>query len=511
VPLKETDTPAGVGSLGAASISFSSGNTSHTTTYQPKAAGKSVIGFGTLPAGYSVASNYATTTFTVTAPDTQVAVCGLLIDKSGTAGIGYNMQCTATPYLAAPAPTGGRAVTLTSSDPSKLLLSTSATAAGTGSITVNIAAGSTSGPTFYVQGLASTGSATITETASGYNPTTVTMNFTPSGFMVQGGTSTTTFSTPSQVTVSFAQLNPGTLTFYNWATLRAGVSAVVPLKETDTPAGVGSLGAASISFSGGNTSHTTTYQPKAAGKSVIGFGTLPAGYSVASNYASTTFTVTAPTITLQPVVVGNYMQTTTYGYLQVGAPTGGRTVTITAPSSILLSTSPSTKGSSTLTFNLAAGQSSIPSFYVQSQGAGTGTMNLSVTASGYANGTGTVTVYPSGFALQGSDFTTHLSDNPTTLTIVPAALDPTFHNVYQVQELIPNLPIAATATLQLTVQSGTGVGTFSLKSVTFKGNDIPNYLTSSFVPKSVGTALITVISSTGFTNASSQITATVIP
>jgi hypothetical protein len=243
---------------------------------------------------------------------------------------------------------------------------------------------------------------------------------------------------------------------------------------------------------------------------MIGFGTLPAGYAVASNYATTTFTVTAPTITLQPVVVGNNMQTTTYGYLEVGAPTA-RTVTITAPSSILLSTSPGTKGSSTLTFNLAAGQSSIPSFYVQSQGGGAKTVNLSVTASGYANGTGTVTVYPSGFALQGSDFTTHVTDNPTTLTIVPAALDPTYHNIYQVQELIPNLPIAATGTLQLTVQSGTTVGSFSLKSVTFKGDDNPNYLTSSFIPKSVGTALITITSSTGFTNASSQITATVIP
>ena len=133
VPLKETDTPTGVGSLGATSISFTGGDTSHNTSYQPKAAGTSVIGFGTLPAGYSVASSYASTTFTVTAPDTQVVVCGSFFDKSGTATIGYNMQCGSTPYLAAPAPTGGRAVTLTSSDTSKLLLSTSPTTAGTGS------------------------------------------------------------------------------------------------------------------------------------------------------------------------------------------------------------------------------------------------------------------------------------------------------------------------------------------------------------------------------------------
>jgi hypothetical protein len=69
-----------------------------------------------------------------------------------------------------------------------------------------------------------------------------------------------------------------------------------------------------------------------------------------------------------------------------------------------------------------------------------------------------ITVYPSGFALQGGNFTTHVSDNPTTLTIVPAALDPMFLNIYAVQELIPNLLLAAAGTLQLKVESGTGVG-----------------------------------------------------
>ncbi len=67
-----------------------------------------------------------------------------------------------------------------------------------------------------------------------------------------------------------------------------------------------------------------------------------------------------------------------------------------------------------------------------------------------------------------------------------------------------------TGTLHLTVQSGTGVGSFSLPSVTFQGDDNPNYLTSSFQPKSAGTALITITSPHGFSNASTQITATVV-
>jgi hypothetical protein len=152
---------------------------------------------------------------------------------------------------------------------------------------------------------------------------------------------------------------------------------------------------------------------------------------------------------------------------------------------------------------------------VQSQGGGAGTLNLTISAPGYANGTGVVTVYPSGFALQGSNFTTSLTDNPTTLTIVPAALDPMFLNIYQVQELVPNVTallgsVTPTGTLVLTVQSGTPpVGMFSLNSVTFKGDDNPNFLTSSFVPESVGTALITITSPAGFSNASTEITATV--
>ena len=215
------------------------------------------------------------------------------------------------------------------------------------------------------------------------------------------------------------------------------------------------------------------------------------------------------------------METTTYGTLQVGAPSGGVTVMISAPSSgkILLSTSASVKGTTSLSFPLAAGSSSTPTFYVQSQGGGAGTVNLTISAPGYANGTGVVTVYPSGFALQGSNFTTTLTDNPTTLTIVPAALDPTFLNIYQVQELVPNVkallaalttPVTPTGTLVLTVQSGTPpVGKFSLNSVTFQGDDNPNFLSSSFVPESVGTALVTITSPPPFSNASTEITATV--
>ncbi len=519
IGLTNTDTPAGVGTLGSSSLVFNPGDTSHQTTFQPAVAGTAVIGFSGTLAGYSKPSNDNTTTFTVTAPNSSLILCNIYsITGTGSGNLAYNSACASSISLAIAAPTGGRTVTLTSNS-ANLLLSASATTVGSASITLAVAAGSTTAPAFYAQALASTGSATITETVPGYNSTTATVKFVPSGFIVLGGTSTTSLSATSPVYVYFGQLDPTTLDYTGQTLiLRPGAStATVGLTNTDTPAGVGTLASSSLVFNPGDTSHQTTFQPAVAGSAVIGFSGTLAGYSTPSTNATTTFTVTTPTSSVQALTVGNYMEMTTFGTLQVGAPSGGVKVTITAPSSgtMLLSTSASVKGTTSISFTLAAGSSSTPTFYVQSQGGGAGTVDLTISAPGYANGTGVITVYPSGFALQGSNFTTTLTDNPTTLTIVPAALDPMFLNIYQVQELVPNVttllaPATPTGTLVLTVQSGTApVGTFSLNSVTFKGDDNPNFLTSSFVPKSVGTALITITSPTGFSNASTEITATV--
>jgi len=523
IGLTNTDTPAGVGTLASSSLVFNPGDTLHQTTFQPAVAGSAVIGFSATPAGYAKPSNDTTTTFTVTAPNSSLILCNIYsITGTGSGVVGYNSACASSISLAIAAPSA-RTVTLTSNS-ANLLLSTSATMVGTGSITLSVASGGTTAPQFYVQALASTGSATITETVPGYNSTTATVNFDPSGFILLGGTSTTALSAASTVYVYFAQLDPTTLAYTGQTlTLRPGAStATIGLTNTDTPAGVGTLASSSLVFNPGDTLHQTTFQPAKAGSAVIAFSATLAGYSTPSTDNTTTFTVTTPTTSVQAATVGNYMETTTYGTLQVAAPAGGVTVTITAPSrgTILLSTSASVKGNTSLSFTLAAGSSSTPIFYVQSQGGGAGTVNLTISAPGYANGTGTVTVYPSGFALQGSNFTTTLTDNPTTLTIVPAALDPMYLNIYQVQELVPNVatllaalttPVTPTGTLVLTVQSGTSpVGMFSVNSVTFQGDDNPNFLTSSFVPESVGTALITITSHAPFSNASTEITATVV-
>ncbi len=239
--------------------------------------------------------------------------------------LGKNAEsCAFDPLLAAPAPTGGRTVTLTSSNTGKLLVSTSPTAVGSGTITVPVAAGSQYGSSFYIQTLSNTGTATLTETTPGYNPSTMTVTFTPSGFIVQSDTTTTTFSPASPVYVTFVQLDPSTADYTQTLTLRPGASPVtVGLSNSNTA--VGTLGSSSIVFNPNNSQLQTTFTPTgtASGVATIGFSSTPSGYSTPGNYKTAVFTVNAPAINVVAATIGKNLQTTTYGYLAQPAPTGG--------------------------------------------------------------------------------------------------------------------------------------------------------------------------------------------
>ena len=111
--------------------------------------------------------------------------------------------------LGAPAPAGNLQVTIRSLDSSKLLLSTIPTAAGSGSITLTVHAGSSSIPGFYVQALAGTGTVDFETTAPGYAPDTSTVTLNPSGFVLNANNfSTNTFAANTTIRVDAALLNP---------------------------------------------------------------------------------------------------------------------------------------------------------------------------------------------------------------------------------------------------------------------------------------------------------------
>src|SRR5207245_10775136 len=73
------------------------------------------------------------------------------ITLSGGMAVGKDLTVTLSGGLGTPAPPGNVEVTITSSDPSRLLLSTSPAVAGSASITVTVGAGSSSIQPFYAQ------------------------------------------------------------------------------------------------------------------------------------------------------------------------------------------------------------------------------------------------------------------------------------------------------------------------------------------------------------------------
>ena len=143
----------------------------------------------------------------------------------GNVTVGHNLQTTLSGSLGAPAPAGNRQVTMTSQDPTKVLLATSATALGAASVALDVGAGTAGMPAFYVQALAGAGTVQLETTASGYATDTSLVTLTPSGFSFSSGStnfSTTTFSPNTTLTVVAVRLNPGDLTFAQGQELRSG-------------------------------------------------------------------------------------------------------------------------------------------------------------------------------------------------------------------------------------------------------------------------------------------------
>src|SRR5690606_14725603 len=113
----------------------------------------------------------------------------------GSVRVGSGLQSSATISLAAPAPAGGLELTLVSSDAALIGLSDAAGTPGSGSTTVTIAAGGTSGSVQLHGAAGRTGVATVTATAPGYSTATVDQTVAPAAVeLVSLVSSTTTFS-----------------------------------------------------------------------------------------------------------------------------------------------------------------------------------------------------------------------------------------------------------------------------------------------------------------------------
>ena len=422
--------------------------------------------------------------------------------------IGDDLQVAQGGNLGEPAPAGGVVVTITSSDPSRLLLAPDSTTAGTPSITRTVNAGTSGVGSFFLQALDDTGTVEFTSSAPGYASDTSTVTLTPSGIDINspGSFTTTSFSGNTNIQLCAWRLDPTTLVRQASQQVRGGFS-VDTLIETDDP-DVGVMTNSPVTLSGGqNCISDTQFDPIGAGVTTISI-TQAAGFQVPSARQSIQATVSAPNVNLPAsAIIGEDLQASFSVSLQSAPPAPvDVTVTIADPTRAVISNNQTVLGGDTVTFVGVTG-TGVGTIYLH--GLVTGDTTISATAPGYNADVMNIQVQPSGFDINSPGaINTQTFANNTGVQICAWRLDPTTLIRGASQRLRPGV----TANVAVT-SSDTNVGVITSSPVVFDSST-SNCLGTAFDPLNGGTTTIAIAQPTGFetpggTNPRQEITATV--
>ena len=160
-----------VGRLADSQVIIPAGDNAFNTLFHPSAEGETTFSVKP-PSGFSVpGGDWATITAMVKKP-------GMYITDD--VFIGQNLEVDGAVALGELAPAAGVTVTITSSDPSRLLLSNSVSEVGSATIQVKVA-GDQINAVYYLQALAGSGEVEYTVTAPGFRSRTSVVKFAPSG------------------------------------------------------------------------------------------------------------------------------------------------------------------------------------------------------------------------------------------------------------------------------------------------------------------------------------------
>ena len=290
-----------IGHLEESPVEIPAGEASVTTLFHPGAEGD-VTFTVKVPPGFSVPAEFATITASVKKPGIVV------VDDQY---IGENLQIAAALALGEYAPVGGLTITLTSSDPSKLLLSNSGTEVGSKSIQIKIPAQGFNA-IYYLQALGKSGEVEYTASAPGFRSRTGIIKLTPSGITLtpyfqgppdegqvlkqqttdgnHGFLMKASDKTPMKLIAWTAQLDPKTHRSADITVqpLRGGMSVKVPL--TNSNPAVGKV-PAEITIAGGSDHGVVDFTPASAGTVELSIVT-PNNFTVSANSTKVIGTVT---------------------------------------------------------------------------------------------------------------------------------------------------------------------------------------------------------------------------
>jgi hypothetical protein len=274
----------------------------------------------------------------------------------------------------------------------------------------------------------------------------------------------------------------------------------VPVTSDDE--NVGQILQSPLTFGPGQSAASTQFDPRASGTAIILAG-VPAGFDTPTTFRQITATVTAPGINIGSFTIGRDLQVQATITLDV-APPSPVTVTVrsNATSVATITQNGTVEGGQAIVFpNVTT--TTVGTIFVQ--GRAFGSTTLTADAAGYDDGSGSVTVEPSGFIINSpGNFTTNTFAANTNVQVTPARLSPTTLN------WAGNQPLRGGLSVQVPVTVGDPeVGIITASPVTIgPGASSAN---TTFDPVGIGATTISVGTPAGFSTSSSfrQITATV--
>ncbi len=483
-----------IGTTAPTSITLTVGDIATDVKFNSAAVGSTTV-TASVPAGFSApAKGLNSVTATV--------ITQSLTPTSVTVGKGLEAVSNVLFNGQTIAPTS---ITLSSSDPTKLLLSATPDGTGSATITLVVPVGRSHSQDFYLYGLANSGTVQYSASASGFNGGAGIVTLAPSGFIMTGpgGIGSTDFITTPQAGTAKITVSPVILDQFGGfiATQALAGPGSVNVAITSSNPTVGTV-ASPVSVPGGASSVITFFQPLATGSTTLAAVT-PAGFTTPNDNTSVIARVFNQSLFITDGgTIGKNLEVP--GFIILPAPVSDPvsiTLTSNNPAFLKLSNSASAPGSTSIVIIVPPGASTAQ-YWLQSL-VSSGTATYSSTAAGYVSRTGTVKFAPSGVAISGQlgfsilsgesyPATINLAGGPAPLTISVGVLDATGSNFQSTQPVSGGF-----GPLTVTLENNTpGVGTVPTQATITPGNDTVDV---PFTPLKVGSATVSVLTPAGFT------------
>jgi hypothetical protein len=428
--------------------------------------------------------------------------------------IGRNLETFTSIRLGEQAPAGGLEVTITSDDPTRLLVALTPDGAGSKSITLKVNAQYTGTPDFYLHALGDSGNVTYTASAEGFGSAKGTVTLAPSAILITGPSKSPVFRTTTgmQVKISlYSAMLDQEGKIVTQQAIAGGLKVSGSVKSSDPKAG--GVTPSQFTIAGGDASGSLEFKPAGAGVTNLTIDN-PDGFSTAAKMSSVAVTVELPGLGLTGEInLGLNLQASGVVLLGEAAPPKGVDITLTSedPAKMVLSASEDKLGSKSITVHIPAGE--YRAFYHIQGLADAGTVSYTGSAPGYRTRAAPVTLAPSGILVAYSaygppdeaevlrknltrdprPFTISLSEKPARITVWPAYLNPETKRGADitVQRLRPG--VKATVVLK---NSNPEVGKIASSVTLGEGAE---FAETDFMPLSVGQTVISIEAPAGFT------------